>query len=218
MPYYTMKTETLQQVTGNMTDVQLISVLLSTTGIHYYSLQKISGILDICQQRLNKLYSLPVHDMPSLLGITLNDSVRLKAAFELARRREVEEVLNKPKISSSADVYRLFGHLADVPYEEFHIIILNRANRVIELMKISEGGVSGTVVDPKKIFHHALEALASSLILVHNHPSGNLEPSEADKKITKKILDAGKLLEIDVLDHVIIANHQYFSFADNGVL
>ena len=126
------------------------------------------------------LYTTPVSELNLRLGLPMADSYRLKAMFELSERRKIHEVITKPKISRSEDVYQLFQHLSSSPYEEFWILLLSRANRIIDRIKISEGGVSGTVVDPKKIFHHALKALASGLILVHNHPSGNLEPSEAD--------------------------------------
>jgi DNA repair protein RadC len=108
--------------------------------------------------------------------------------------------------------------LTDKPYEEFWIILLNRANKVLQKVKISEGGISGTVVDPKKIFKVALDHHASSIILGHNHPSGAAYPSEADQKITKKLVNAGVLLEITVLDHIILANDQFYSFADDGAL
>ena len=97
-------------------------------------------------------------------------------------------------------------------------LILNRANRVVDTVKISEGGVTGTVVDPKKVYKYALDAYACSIILIHNHPSGNISPSEADKAITTKLVNAGKMLDIAVLDHIIIGGEQYYSFADNGQL
>ncbi len=108
--------------------------------------------------------------------------------------------------------------LADLPHEEFWLLLLNRANKIIKKQPISQGGVSGTVADPKLIFNHALNHLASSVILVHNHPSGNLTPSEADKRLTKQLFEAGKLLEIAVLDHIIYTDNAYFSFADENLL
>jgi DNA repair protein RadC len=108
--------------------------------------------------------------------------------------------------------------LSDLSHEEFWLILLNRANKIIKKQNISQGGVSGTVADPKIIFNHALNHLASSVILVHNHPSGNTKPSEADKRLTRQLFDAGKLLEIAVLDHVIFTDNNYFSFADENLL
>lgn len=104
----------------------------------------------------------------------------------------------------------------DIPHEEFWILLLNRANRVIKPVQISRGGVAGTVADPKIIFKHALDQLASAIILAHNHPSGNLQPSQADIQLTKKLVEAGKWLDLPVLDHLILSDHAYYSFGDEG--
>jgi DNA repair protein RadC len=146
------------------------------------------------------------------------DAIRIKAIFELANRKKVQEVLDKPKISNSKDVYQLFRHLSDCKYEEFWILMLNRANRVIDKVKISEGGIAGTVVDPKKVYKLALDAYACLLILCHNHPSGNRSPSEADTTLTTKLANAGRMLDIAVLDHIIIGSDEFYSFADSGIL
>jgi len=146
-------------------------------------------------------------------------ATRVITAFEIGRRRSASEIVTKEKISSSRNAYEIFRSvLTDKPYEEFWIILLNRANKVLQKVQISEGGMSGTVVDPKKIFKVALDHHASSIILGHNHPSGAIYPSEADQKITKKLVNAGLLLEITVLDHLILANDQFYSFADEGAL
>ena len=108
--------------------------------------------------------------------------------------------------------------LSDLTHEEFWVLMLNRANKVLKKQNISQGGISGTVADPKLIFNHALNQLASSIILVHNHPSGNIKPSEADKRLTKQLNEAGKLLDIAVLDHIIFTDNRYFSFADENLL
>jgi len=126
---------------------------------------------------------------------------------------------DRPKITQSSQAYNLFKESWDDTlflYESFYAMFLNRANKVLGLYKVSEGGISGTVVDPKKIFVAALQGHASSLIMAHNHPSGNLEPSEADRKLTKKLRDAGILLDIDVLDHLILSDEGFYSFADQG--
>jgi len=128
---------------------------------------------------------------------------------------------DRPKITCSRQAYEILKETWEDSiniYESFYVLMLNRGNKVLGLFKVSEGGISGTVVDPKKIFGPALKVCASSLILAHNHPSGNLAPSEADKKLTKKLRDAGMLLDIDVLDHIILANDQFYSFADQGAL
>ena len=127
--------------------------------------------------------------------------------------------MSQPKVTSSRDAFEIFHSLiGDLPYEEFWMLILSKANKVLKKVRISEGGVSGTVVDPKKIYKIALDHHSSSLILGHNHPSGNIQPSEADHKITKKIKECGILLDIAVLDHIIVGNEQFYSFADEGSL
>jgi DNA repair protein RadC len=137
----------------------------------------------------------------------------------LGRRRKDLLGEEKPKISGSKDIYDLLkAELLDIPHEAFWIVLLNRANRVIKKHQISQGGVAGTVADPKIIFKIALEELASGVILAHNHPSGNLTASQADIDLTRKLKESGKLLEIQILDHVIFAGKKYMSFADEGLL
>jgi DNA repair protein RadC len=127
--------------------------------------------------------------------------------------------LQKEKISSSKDVFDLFqSTMEGYKYESFWVLLLNRANKIIKKIQVSDGGVSGTVADPKRIFKHSLENDASGIILCHNHPSGNIKPSEADIKLTKKIREGGELLDISVLDHIIIGEEKYFSFADENML
>jgi DNA repair protein RadC len=139
--------------------------------------------------------------------------------MELGRRRKESEPDEKPKVVTSADAAAIFKPLlGDLPHEEFWVLLLNRNNLVIDKMMVSQGGLSGTVIDVRIILKMALDKLACSIILCHNHPSGNLVPSEADKNITKKIREAGKHMDIPVLDHLIIANDKYFSFTDEGVI
>ena len=143
----------------------------------------------------------------------------MAAAFELGRRRKETEGIQKTKVQSSNDAFQaILGNLSDIPHEEFWILILNRANMIIKKEFISRGGIAGTVVDPKLLFKSALDNLASSLILAHNHPSGNLKPSQEDISLTRKLKEAGKLLDIAVVDHLIIGENAYFSFADEGIL
>ena len=141
------------------------------------------------------------------------------SALELGRRRQLSKPSKRPKINSSKDAYQcIHAELEDLNHEEFKMLLLNRNNRVMQIAHISSGGVSGTVVDPKIIFKKALDHHACSIILCHNHPSGNLNPSQADIDITRKIVTSGKLLEIQVLDHLIISYEGYFSFADEGLI
>ena len=131
-------------------------------------------------------------------------------------QREQEKAMT---INTSSVVYELLKPLiGDLPYESFYIILLNSGNRLIKTVCVSEGGISGTVVDPKKIFKIALDNYTTKMLLAHNHPSGNIQPSESDKKLTRKILEAGLLLDIHVIDHIIISGDGYFSFSDDGIL
>ena len=152
-------------------------------------------------------------------GVGEAKALAIIAALELGRRRKEAEPDEKPKINNSKDAYDLLRpDLLDIAHEEFWVILLNRANRVIKKHQVSQGGVTGTVADPKIIFKAALDELACGVILAHNHPSGNLTASEADIQLTRKLKEGGKLLEIQVLDHLIVGGQKYFSFADEGLL
>ena len=131
----------------------------------------------------------------------------------------MEEVIQKKKIGGSRDVFDLFQPLlGDLPHEEFWVLYLNRANTIIDRVRISQGGIAGTVTDIRLIMKQGVEKLAVSMVLCHNHPSGNLKPSEADSRITKKLKESGEILDIAVLDHLIVSDSSYFSFADEGLM
>jgi len=168
---------------------------------------------------LKKLAALSVGELVKQKGIGRAKAVAIVAAFELGRRRQAEPESRKTRVMSSQDAFDILNsQMGDLQHEEFVVLMLNKANHLICTETISIGGVSGTVVDPKVLFKRALNASASSLILAHNHPSGNLQPSEADKSITAKLKRAGDDLEIKVLDHLIIGDAAYYSFADEGML
>lgn len=202
-----------------LSDAELVAILLGsgTTTMSAVDLAKI--VLQSANNNLHELARLTVKDLTKIKGIGEAKAITIVAALELGRRRKDLEVDEKPKISSSKDAYQVIkADLLDIPHEEFWVLILNRANRVIKKHQISQGGVAGTVADPKIIYKSALDSLASGIILAHNHPSGNLTPSQADIELTKKLREAGKMLEIQVLDHIIVAGQKYFSFADEGML
>ncbi|HWZ22636.1 MAG TPA: DNA repair protein RadC, partial [Cytophagaceae bacterium] len=164
-----------------------------------------------------ELAKLSVNDLKRYKGIGEAKAVSIISALELGRRRKETDPIKKDKIVSSKDIYDLMRpHLLDLPHEEFWVVLLNRANIVLKKVAVSVGGISGTVADPRLIFKVALENMASAVILVHNHPSGNSKPSDADLVITRKMKEAGKLLEIPVLDHLIFTDSEYYSFADEG--
>ena len=157
--------------------------------------------------------------MARFKGMVTVKAISIIAALELGRRRREEEALKKEIISSSSDIVELIQpQLSDLIHEEFWLILLNRANHIITKTCISKGGISGTVVDPRLVFKAAIEHNASGIILCHNHPSGNSKPSNEDIQLTKKLREAGKNLDINVLDHIIIAGTSFYSFADEGII
>ena len=204
---------------ATLSDAELIAILIGSGTPSLSAVDVSKTILKSVNYDLNELARLSVNDLKKFKGIGEAKAISIVSALELGRRRKSTEPVKKDKITCAADVYQLMRpHLLDQPHEEFWVIMLNRANTVIKKHSISQGGVSGTVADPKLIYKIALEHLASSIILVHNHPSGNLKPSEADMKLTKKLTESGKMLDLPVLDHIIFVNNGFYSFADEGIL
>ena len=202
-----------------LSDAELIGILLGSGSAALSAVDLAKLVLSHNEHNLDRLARLSVHDLMKYKGIGEAKAISIVSALELGRRRKEAAPEKKPKITCSKDVYNLMKpSLLDLSHEEFWVIILNRSNQVIARQPVSSGGVSGTVADPKMIFKKALDYLASSIILVHNHPSGNINPSEADKQLTNKMKEAGKFLDIPVLDHVIFTDTNFFSFADEGLL
>jgi len=209
----------IQKGTASLSDAELLAILISSGTKNKSAVDLGRELLKIVNNNLNTLGKLSIEDLKKLRGIGPARAVTISAALELGRRRKLAEAEDLPQIKSSKDVADIFQPLlADLQHEEFWILFLNRSNRVINRMKISQGGVSGTVTDVRIIMKKAIESLASGIIVCHNHPSGNLNPSESDTKITQKIKDAGNLMDIQLLDHLIISEKDYYSFADNGLL
>lgn len=209
----------LQKGTSALSDAELIAILLGSGTTTMSAVDLAKRILQGAGNNLHDLARLSVKDLMKFKGIGEAKAITIIAALELGRRRKELDPEEKPKIVSSRVAYELLkAHLQDIPHEEFWVLLINRANRVIKKQQISQGGIAGTVADPKLIFKIALEELASGIILAHNHPSGNLTVSKSDMELTKKLKEAGKFLEIQVLDHIIIAGTKYFSFLDEGIL
>ncbi|MEZ4800329.1 MAG: DNA repair protein RadC [Flavobacteriales bacterium] len=203
---------------SHLTDAEILAILLGTGSGKKSAIDLARNILLAAANDLNELSRLPISELTKISGIGPAKAITIQAALELGRRKRNTPPQMKRKISSSKDVFEHFqAILGDLPHEEFWIMNLNRSNQVLSTRKISEGGWHSTVVDPKKVFSRALEEKASSLILAHNHPSGNVSPSIEDKKITNKLRRSGIDLEMPILDHLIIASHGYFSFADEGI-
>lgn len=202
-----------------LSDAELIAILIGSGSRNESAVELSKRILNHYNNNLNSLGKLSVQELSKFKGIGEAKAISIIAALELGRRRKEEDISVKQIISSSKDIYNfLSAYFSDLAHEEFWIILLNRANKIIARTLISKGGQSGTVADPKIIFKNALENNAASIVLAHNHPSGNLKPSTADIQLTKKISEAGLLLDIAVLDHLIFGDGAYFSFADEGLL
>ena len=177
-------------------------------------------ILAHFNHRFSDIAKASIYDLCQIEGVTERAAQKIYATFAISKRRQLEEVPLYTQIKGSKDAYNVIAPvLNDLPHEEFWVLMLNRANKVINRVKISQGGVSGTVVDNKVLFKAVLANSCSSIVLCHNHPSGNKKPSQADIDITKKLKAAGKVLDIVILDHIIVAaDNGYYSFVDEGML
>lgn len=205
--------------TSALSDAELLGILIGSGTRNRSAVDLGRELLAMAGNNLNNLGKMSISDLTKIHGIGNARAVTIAAALELGRRRKLAELPDTVQIKSSRDVFELINPmLADLKHEEFWILFLNRSNRVINRMKLSQGGISGTVTDVRIVMKKAIEFLASGIIVCHNHPSGNLNPSESDSKITQKIREAGNLMDIQLLDHLIISERDYYSFADNGLL
>ncbi len=203
----------------SLSDAELIAILIGSGTPKQSAVDLAKDILHSVENNINALAKLSIKDLMKFKGIGEAKAISIIAALELGGRRAVEEVMQKPAITGSHDVYSIMKPLlADLPYEEFWVLYLNKANKVIAKEQISRGGIAGTVADARIIFKKGLELLTSGIILVHNHPSGNLKASKADLQLTRKIKEGAQLLDMLVLDHVIVTDSGYLSFADEGML
>ncbi len=209
----------LRQGKRALSNAELIAILLGSGNRSQSAVELSKHILEDSGGRLRELSRLSVADLTKRKGIGPVKAITLIAALELANRSGAEGSMDRKKVSCSRDVYAFFKPLLqDSTYEEFWILLLNRGNKILRSICISQGGLSGTVADPKKIFKSALELYAASVVLCHNHPSGNIKPSESDIRLTQKLKKAGAFLDLPVIDHIIIGENNYFSFADEGLL
>lgn len=201
----------------SLSNVELLAILINSGTKTKTAVDVARSILKDLNGDLNALAKVSVQDLCKYEGMGKVRSITVISAMELCRRRKPESTTNKMTITSSSDIYsEMKTHLADELYEQFWMLCLNRANKLVNTALISNGGLTGTVADPRKIFKIALENSASGVIFCHNHPSGNIKPSDADISLTKKLKMAGEYLDIAVLDHLIIGGESYYSFADNG--
>jgi len=202
-----------------LSDAELIAILIGSGSRNETAVELSRRILLSLDNDLEKLGVLSVNELSRFKGIGEAKAISIIAALELGRRRRAADRGKIEHISCSKDTFDLMHrYFADLNHEEFWVLFLSRSNAVIKQYLISKGGQGGTIADPKIIFKAALENNAASIILAHNHPSGNLKPSQADISLTKKLREAGNFLDISVLDHIIFTNTAYFSFADEGMM
>lgn len=203
----------------SLSEAELLAILIGSGSTEETAVGLAQRILHSVENNLQELGKSSIAELMKFKGIGQAKAITITAALELGRRRQLSQIRSKPQITSSREAFKVIAPLLmDLPHEEFWILLLNRANRVMAREQVSIGGVSGTVVDAKIIFRKAIEGNACSLILCHNHPSGNLQPSQADIDLTHKLVAAGKNLDILVLDHLIVAETGYYSLADEGVI
>ncbi|MBN1111467.1 MAG: DNA repair protein RadC [Bacteroidales bacterium] len=209
----------LEKGVNSLTNSELLAILIRSGTLKESAIDIAKKIMSLANNNLNNLGKLTVKDFTTIKGVGPTKAITLISALELGRRRKSETTEQRQLIQGSQTVFNIFSPiLSDIPHEEFWVLFLNRANKVIDRNRISMGAVSGTIVDVRIILKMAVERLCSAIILCHNHPSGNLTPSEADKKLTTKIKSACVYFDITLLDHIIIGDNQYYSFADNGIL
>ncbi|MCB0509409.1 MAG: DNA repair protein RadC [Bacteroidetes bacterium] len=204
---------------SSLKDAELLAILIGSGTTKQSAVDLCKQILEYVHQDLVQLGKLSIEDLSKFKGVGKAKAISIIAALELGRRRQAENLREIKTITSSKDIYNyLLSELSDLHYEEFWVVFLNHRNKIIGKEKLSSGGLTGTVVDLRILYKSALHRLATSTILVHNHPSGTLRPSQADIRLTRKVKDAGTLLDIQLLDHVIIADTGYYSFADEGLI
>lgn len=202
-----------------LSDSELLAILIGSGSRNESAVQLCQRILASANNNLNQLGKLSIQQLMDFKGIGEAKAISIAAALELGRRRRSEDAAELHKITSSKAVFNIMQPLiGELLHEEFWVLFLNNSNKVIHKSQLSKGGMTGTLVDTRIIFKTALEYNAISLILTHNHPSGKLLASESDKEITRKLQLAGKQMEIMVLDHVIITESSFYSFADEGIL
>lgn len=199
-----------------LSNAELLGILLGNGTRSKSAVDLARDILSLANNDLNQLAKLSIKDLCTISGIGPAKAITIISAIELGGRRKKAQSLND-YIRSSKDAADYFlPMLQDKEYEEFWVLFLKRNNQILKAYKVSEGGISSTVVDPKRVFKAALEVNASAVILCHNHPSGNLSPSQSDMQLTNKLIQAGKSLDISIIDHIIVADTGYYSFADEG--
>jgi len=209
----------MQKGKTSLSDAELLAILIGSGNRNESAVELCKKILHASGNSLHKLAKSGFAELSAFKGIGEAKAISIIAAMELGKRRAAEPIEDFEKITSSKDVFRIMhSHIGDLDHEQFWVLMLNNSNKVIFKLPLSKGGITATMVDTRLLFKNALAQGATALVLAHNHPSGTLQPSEADKSITQKIKHAGELLDIKVLDHIIVTEKTYFSFADESML
>lgn len=202
-----------------LSDAELLAILIGSGVVGESAVALAQRILASVDHNLHELGKRSLGELRRFRGVGEAKAIAIAAALELGRRRQLSDLRERPRISSSRDAFDAVAPLlTDLHHEEFWVLLLNKANEVFARERLSTGGMAGTVVDAKILFRVALEAQAAALIAVHNHPSGNLKPSQADLELTKRLRKAGEWLDLPLLDHLIVSERGYYSFADEGTL
>ena len=202
-----------------LSNAELIAILIGSGNTDESAVELSKRIMMEVNDNFAELARLTIQDLQKYKGIGEAKAITIAAALEMGRRRNTSMLNEKPQAKDSKTAFILLQkELGDLNYESFCILLLNRANKVLKTIRISDGGITGTVVDPRKVFKIALDNNATSIILGHNHPSGQLSPSEADIQLTRKMKEAGAVLDLPVLDHIIVGDGNYYSFADEGIM
>lgn len=209
----------LTRGTAALSDAELIGILFGSGSVDESAVELARRVLHKAGNNLSELSRFTVADLKRFKGIGEAKAISLIAALELGRRRQLVSQPQRDSVNASSDAYRIMaGLLTDLTHEEFWVLLLNRANKVMDKRKIGQGGLAGTVVDIRVIIKLALEANAMAIVACHNHPSGTMKPSDEDTKLTNRLAAAAKTMDIQLLDHIIIAGDSYFSYADEGLL
>lgn len=203
---------------GALSDAELLGILIGSGNKNETAVELAQRILHSVSNNLNILGKQEIKDLiKNFNGIGEAKAITIAAAMELGKRRKLSEVVVQPQITSSDTVYQMFHPiLADLKHEEVWVLLLNRANKVLKKIQVSKGGVTGTVVDIRMIMKEAIDSLASAMVLCHNHPSGSSNPSGDDDNITHRLKEAGQIMDIRLLDHIIVCDHSYYSYMDRG--
>lgn len=203
----------------SLSSAELLAIIIGSGNREQSAVELSKAILSHCNNDLNNLAKKSIHDLMKIKGIGEAKAISIISALEIGRRQKAFQSKQKEKITCSRDAFEiLFPYVENLGHEEFWVLFLNRGNKVIEIKNVSSGGITGTVFDIRLVLKDALQLEAVNLILCHNHPSGNLQPSDSDRKLTKTSKEAAKLMNIEILDHLIIGENDYYSFADESLI